>query len=87
MNLSLIDGNYRDGHSAARRNNDNIQLQAQVSQDSMFEGLKVYTPVVCLDTEAKELMEENNRLLRVMIGHLAKLTEISISEDELDEHN
>lgn len=87
MNLSLIDGNYRDGHSAARRNNDNIQLMAEVSQDSQFEGLKVYTPVVCLDVESKDLMEENNRLLRVMIEHLAKLTEISISEDEIDELN
>lgn len=38
-NLCIIDGNYRDGTASLMRNNDNIQVEAEVSSD-------IYSPYV-----------------------------------------
>ena len=86
-NISLTSNGFMDGTSAVRRNNDIIQIQAVLEEDKEKHGDRVYTLVTRMDEETRSLLEEQNILLKIMIAHLAKLTEISISEEEVDEFN
>ena len=86
-NISLTSNGFMDGHVASKRNNDIIQIRAVVEEDRQKDGERVYTLVTKLDDETQYLLKEQNTLLRMMIAHLAKLTEISISEEEVNEFN
>lgn len=89
-NLSIIDGNYRDGTRAVARSNDNIQLKSKLDTNAVSEGDKIHIPVVELEstTELIDLLEENNLLLRLMIEHLQILTGASnLTEDNVDGDN
>ena len=89
-NLSIIDGNYRDGTRAVARSNDNIQVKSKLDTDHSTEGGKVHVPVVALDKEVEiiDLLEEQNLLLRTMIKHLGIVTDAThITEDDLDGDN
>lgn len=89
-NLSIIDGNYRDGTRAVARSNDNIQVKSKLDINSSDEGKKVHIPVVELEsaTEIIDLLEEQNLLLRTMIKHLGIVSDANhITEDDIDGDN
>ncbi len=84
-NLALTSNGFMDGEIAASRNNDIIQIHAEAYTISDKTGDRIYTPVVALDSHSRELLEEHNLLLKIMIKHLSTMSGILVTEDEIEQ--
>lgn len=86
-NISLTEGNLRDGTKALNRSGDNLQLSTVTKEDSTIIGQQVHIPVVTLDGEAQilDILQEQSRLLRIMNTHLAKITEMYITDEDVED--